>query len=321
MGAVVITEGLSRRFGEMTAVDELDLSIQEGEVFGFLGPNGAGKTTTIRLLNGLLRPTGGRARVFDLDPALDGATVRQLTGVLTETPSLYENLSGRENLAFFGEVHGIPAQKLPSRIDELLETFGLAERGDDLVGTYSRGMKQRLAIARALLHEPPLLFLDEPTAALDPAAARMVTTLIEQLSHEGGRTIFLCTHNLTEAQRLCDRVGLINRGVLRALGTPAELADRLWKTLNLEILLQPSPDEAALCALRALPGTRQVDAQRNRLLVEVESREQIPDVVEMLVKHGLKIYGVIPQERTLEDIYFQLQVDNLEGGNHELASD
>ncbi len=208
---VIETESLSRSFGPVRAVDGPTFQVYEGEVFGLLGPNGAGKTTTVRLLNGVLRPSGGRARVLGLDPVQDGCRLRQQTGVLTETPSLYERLTARENLSLFGALYGIPETKLSRRVARMLEEFGLADRADGRVGEFSKGMKQRLALARALLHEPPLLFLDEPTAGLDPEAARQVTEMIARLSRKEGRAVFLCTHNLTEAQRLCDRVAVMGR--------------------------------------------------------------------------------------------------------------
>lgn len=310
MSRVIIAEGLTRRFGSHLAVDRLDLYVDAGEVFGFLGPNGAGKTTTVRLLNGLLNPSAGRAFIFGQDVAQRSADIRRRTGVLTEAPSLYDALTARHNLTFFGDLYDIPRTELQAKVDASLSQLGLAGRADDRVATYSKGMRQRLAIARALLHEPPLLFLDEPTAGLDPAAARMVTDLIAQLSHRQGRTIFLCTHNLTEAQRLCDRVGVIDEGRLRALGTPEQLARDLWTGLWVEIDLRGPISSAVEGALAGLPGVRGHSAVDGVLKVELESDKAIPAVVSAVAAAGGRIYRVVPKEHSLEEIYFQIQ------GNH-----
>jgi len=307
MVPVIATESLSRSFGPIRAVDGLTFQVHEGEVFGLLGPNGAGKTTTVRLLNGVLRPSGGQARVLGLDPAQDGCRLRQQTGVLTETPSLYERLTARENLALFGALYGIPETELARRVDRMLEEFGLADRADSRVGEFSKGMKQRLALARALLHEPPLLFLDEPTAGLDPEAARQVTEMIARLSHREGRTVFLCTHNLTEAQRLCDRVAVMDRGRLLALGTLEELSRTLWPGLPVEIGLGAPLTDAAVGALRHLPGVRDVQHEGLQLTVNVTGESTIPAVVETLVREGARILRVIPRQPSLEEIYFAIR--------------
>jgi ABC-2 type transport system ATP-binding protein len=307
MAEAILTEGLTRHFGPKVAVNHLDLRVAQGEVFGFLGPNGAGKTTTVRLLNGVLTATAGRAFVLGYDVATDGSEIRRRTGVLTETPSLYEALTARENLLIYGDLYGVPEDKLPRRVEALLEQFGLGERADERVGSYSKGMKQRLAIARALLHEPPLLFLDEPTASLDPLAARMVWDMIQDLSHREGRTIFLCTHNLAEAQRLCDRVGVIDHGVLQAVGTPRELARQLWHGLWVEVDLHGEPPASVSEALGRLPAVLSRSVDHGKLLLEVEDEESIPEVVAAIAAAGGRIYSVTPREHTLEEIYFEIQ--------------
>lgn len=307
---VITTEGLTRAFGDKIAVKGLDLSVRQGEVFGFLGPNGAGKTTTVRLLNGVLRASEGDARVLGLDVATQASEIRAQTGVLTETLSLYEPLTARENLLFSGDLYGVSEDKLPGRANALLQEFGLGERADDRVGTYSRGMKQRLAVARALLHEPTLLFLDEPTSGLDPGAARMVTRVIEELSHREGRTIFLCTHNLAEAQRLCDRVGVIDRGVLQAVGAPQDLARQLWQGLWVEIDLRGAPSSRVTLALQSIPSVLDRSMEGDRLLLRIDREESIPDVVSAIYAAGGRIYSVMPRQHTLEDIYFRIQGDD-----------
>jgi ABC-2 type transport system ATP-binding protein len=315
MQPVIVAEGLTRRFGAFVALDKLDLQVNQGEVFGFLGPNGAGKTTTVRLLNGVLDITEGRAQVLGMEVSQHPAEVRRQTGVLTESPSLYDALTARENLRFFGDLYGVPVKQLPERISLALEEMGLSERADDRVGAYSKGMRQRLAIARALLHEPSLLFLDEPTSGLDPVAARMVTTLIRKLCHQQGRTIFMCTHNLAEAQRLCDRVGVIDRGVLRAIGTPQELARQLWQGLWVEIDLRGQPSPAVQAALGRLPAVRTQTLEEDLLVLELSAETAIPDVVAAIVGAGGRVHRVLPREHTLEEIYFEIQGSNRRPAN------
>jgi ABC-2 type transport system ATP-binding protein len=313
---VIMTERLSRRFGETQAVDALTLDVHRGEVFGFLGHNGAGKTTTVRLLNGVLAPSEGHARVLGMDPATEGAALRQRTGVLTETPSLDEKLTARENLTIYAELYDVPKTAIPDRVMTLLDDFALADRADELVGGYSRGMKQRLALARTLLHTPALIFLDEPTAGLDPVVTRHVHELIQRLSHQGGRTVFLCTHNLTEAQKLCDRVAVLDHGQLVALGTPRDLGQSLWKGVRLEIELDKAQADAALEAARAVPDVREITwhADTETATAWVPDRERVPALLNALVNAGGRVYRLSPQEPTLEDVYFALHEHRIEEG-------
>jgi ABC-2 type transport system ATP-binding protein len=298
---------LSRRFGDIQAVNEVTLTVERGEVFGLLGPNGAGKTTLVRLLNGVLAASEGKATVLGYDVATHGSEVRARTGVLTETPSLYERLSARENLRFFGTMYGVAEAELPRRVDELLKLFGLTERANDRVGGFSKGMKQRLALARTMIHQPEILFFDEPTAGLDPEAARQVTELIEQLSQEAKRTIFLCTHNLDEAQRLCNRVGVISKGRLLAVGTPAELARKLWQTTWVDFVLKAKPGDGLLVTVGALEGVTNIKLDDTHLAVEVRDVGWTPRVVARVVESGGQIMRVNPREHSLEEIYFTLQ--------------
>jgi ABC-2 type transport system ATP-binding protein len=304
--AVIAVDGLTRRFGDVVAVDGLTLEIHPGEVFGFLGHNGAGKTTTVRLLNGLLAPDDGTTRVLDLEPLNDGPALRRHTGVLTETPSLDERLTGRENLEIYADLYGVPHTEVASRIESLLEGFELAHRADEKAGTYSKGMKQRLALARALLHEPDILFLDEPTSGLDPVGARRVHELIARLSREQQRTVLLCTHNLAEAQKLCGRVAVLEQGRLVALGTPAELARRLGRSQRLEIDVEPEHVPASLEVIDARFGISDPAVENGTITVIGAERETIPDLVASLVGAGVRIYGITPQEPSLEDVYFAL---------------
>ncbi len=302
---IIVTHGLTRRFGDTVAVDGLTLEVYPGEVFGFLGHNGAGKTTTVRLLNGILTPSAGQARLLGLDPMADGSALRRQTGVLTETPSLDERLTARINLSLYADLYGVPKTEVKRRVEELLAAFDLTERADDKAGTYSKGMKQRLALARTVVHEPALLFLDEPTAALDPVAARQVHEMILRTAR-AGRTVFINTHNLVEAQRLCDRVGVMEHGRLVAFGTPHELARRLVRNVSVEFELASGSVDLARQALQAMPIQASPGQRNGTLVVSGADREAIPDLISTLVNSGVRIYQVTPQEPTLEDVYFAL---------------
>ena len=308
---VIQISSLSRRFGEKNAVDQLTLDVRPGEIFGFLGHNGAGKTTTVRLLNGVLEPSAGGARVLGLDPQTDGPALRAQTGVLTETPSLDERLTARENLSTYAELYNVPRLEVSARVQSLLEEFELSDRADDKVGGYSKGMKQRLALARALLHKPAVLFLDEPTAALDPVAARHVHTLVERLARREGCTVFLCTHNLVEAQKLCDRVAVMEQGRLVALGTPAELTRQYVRRLDVDLEVDPSQLESALQILQQLPRlvTGAPNLEKDTVTLTLSGWEAIPELLAVLVQNGLRVYRLAPRETNLEDVYFALHGD------------
>ncbi len=303
---VLIAQGLARAFGEVVAVDGLSLQVRRGEIFGFLGHNGAGKTTSVRLLNGVLRPDQGHVQVLGLDPTSQGPELRRRTGVLTETPALEERLTARENLLFYAELYGLAPERMTERVEALLEIFNLASRADDRVSGFSKGMKQRLALARALVHEPEILFLDEPTSGLDPVAARAVRRLVARLSREEDRTVILCTHNLIEAQTLCDRVAVLKAGRLMALGRPADLARRWGRNLRLDFEVSGATRGLALSVLRATPGVAELASEDGVISVLGIDRERVPDLVEALVGAGVRLYRVSPREPTLEDIYFAL---------------
>lgn len=307
MTYAIQAQNLERHFGSVRAVNDVSFAVEPGEVFGMLGPNGAGKTTLVRLMNGVIEPSAGSAHVFGLDAITQGDDVRRLTGVLTETPALYERLTARANLTFFGTLYGVPEAELPRRVDDLLERFGLKERADDRAGGFSKGMKQRLALARTLIHEPKVLFLDEPTAGLDPEASLQVTTLIEELSHQGGRTVFLCTHNLEEAQHLCDRVAVINQGRLLAVGTAGQLARGLWQGLWVDVTLQAAPEADFNQRLRGIPGVLDVTGEDHNLSVQVQEESAVPALVAGMVAAGGQILRVSPREHSLQEIYFKLQ--------------
>ncbi len=301
----ITAKGLRRSFDGRLAVDGISLDVKAGEVFGILGPNGSGKTTTVRLLNGLITPDAGEMRVLGLDPVTQGDQVRRRTGVLTESPSLNEGLSVYDNLEFYGTLYGIASHDLPGRIKRVLERMGLDSRMRDKAGGLSKGMKQRLAIARAILHEPPVLFLDEPTSGLDPEAAEQINALILDLKRQG-HTVFLCTHRLTEAERVCDRFAFFSQGRILAAGTKADLERRVDDALRVELEFDGAIPSA-------LPGER--DGQILR--IAVRARAEIADMVEAAVQSGGRIVRVSPLTPSLEAIYFTLQ--HRSEAPHELA--
>ncbi len=259
MKVVIRADKLSKYYGkggEIKAVDELDLEVYEGETFGLLGPNGAGKTTTVRLLNCIIKPTSGSATVNGYDILKKETEVKRVTGLLAESPGLYEKLSAHEFLEFMAALYDVPNDILAKRIDDLLKLFGLHERGDYLLEGYSRGMKQKILIASALIHDPPILFFDEPTSMLDPRAALMVKDLIKKLADTAGKTIFICSHILPIVEELCDRIGIINQGRLIAIGTVDEIITQT-KTKTLEeafIAITGGVEEKELLAWREQKG-------------------------------------------------------------------
>jgi ABC-2 type transport system ATP-binding protein len=308
---VIQISSLTRRFGETNAVDQLTLEVQAGEIFGFLGHNGAGKTTTVRLLNGVLESTSGKAKVLGLDPQAQGPALRARTGVLTETPSLDERLTARDNLSIYADLYNVPLEDVSARVNYLLTEFELADRADEKVGGYSKGMKQRLALARALLHKPEVLFLDEPTSGLDPVAARHVNSLVENLARREGCTVFLCTHNLVEAQKLCDRVAVMEHGHLVALGTPSELTRQYVKRLDVDLEVDPAQMELVLQILQGLPQLVIGSPKREKdiLTLTLSGRGAIPELLNILVQKGVQVYRLAPQEANLEEVYFALHGD------------
>ncbi len=297
---MIETQGLTRRFGPRVAVDGLDLDVARGEVFGFLGPNGAGKTTTIRMLAALIAPTGGSATVAGHRLGEANREIRRRVGVLTETPGLYRRLSARDNLLFFARLY--PVQEPERQVERYLRMFELWDRKDEPAGSFSKGMRQKLAIARALLHEPEILFLDEPTAGLDPEAAKTVRDLIETLRSKD-RTIFLCTHNLDEADRLCDRIGLFRTRML-AVGDPVALKEEMYGRRTVVHLASPSPGiEQAL----DLPFIKKVERLDDRLIVSLgDPDRENPALIRRLVELGADVRFVNELRVSLEDLYLDL---------------
>jgi len=308
---VIRIENLSKKFDGTLAVGNLTLRVRQGEVFGFLGPNGAGKTTTVRMLAALISPTAGTAWVNGHQIGLEDDAIRAGVGILTETPGLYPRLNAQENLRLFAKLYGV--SDVDTQVKKYLCMLGLWERRDEPVGGFSKGMRQKLAIARALLHEPPVLFLDEPTSALDPEAARVVRDFIEELSGQG-RTIFICTHNLDEADRLCDRIAIIKQQLVR-VDTPVALRRGLYGRSVLIWLQAVTPE--LIAAVEALPFVKSVSQIDGRLRVALDDPEaQNPAVIRALVEAGGAVQFVQEEEHSLEQIYFDL----MEETNHANAN-
>ncbi len=299
--AMIVTEGLTRRFGDTVVVDDVSLSIGEGEIFGLLGPNGAGKTTTLRMIAGLIGVTSGRATVdgSDVTDPRAVATVRSIVGVLPEEPGLSGDLTAVATLDFFGRLYGLSRAARAERTEALLHRLGLFDRRDQVVSTYSKGLKQRLALARALVHDPRVVLLDEPTANLDPEAARVVREVLVELAGDG-RTVVLNTHRLDEVERLCHRVGVLNTRLMR-VGTPSSL--RAGAAGLVEVDLE-RVDAAHLAALEALGVA--VTARGHRLEVEVTANRSTADVVAALVGAGARVTGVERSRESLEDAYLSI---------------
>ena len=305
MGELAIsTNGLTKRFKETTAVDGIDLDVATGTVYGLLGPNGAGKTTTIHLLLGLLQPTSGSAMVLGYDTVRQGGEIRARVGALLEHHGLYERVSAERNLDYFGRINGVPLGERNARIRDALQNIGLWERRHELVGKWSKGMKQKLAIARALLHRPPLVFLDEPTAGHDPASAKELRDQLRELVRTQGGTVFLSTHNLNEAESLCARVGIVQRGRLLAQSSPGELRTR--GTLPRLVIEASGVTDKVLMQLRKEKPVANVNQRDGRVEIDLHHAAPAAPIVALLVKGGAAVEEVHKEKASLEEAYIQL---------------
>ncbi len=305
---MIKTENLTKKFNDHVAVDRLTLDIAQGEVFGFLGPNGAGKTTTVRLLTSLIAPTAGRATVLNYEIGRDDQAIRAHVGILTETPGMYDRLTAWRNLLIYAKLYEV--ENPERQVEKYLQMLGLWERRNDAAGTFSKGMKQKLAIARTLLHEPRVLFLDEPTAGLDPEASKLVRDFIAELRGEG-RTIFICTHNLDEADRLCDRVAVF-KSRLRVVDSPSRLRQQLYGRQVVFHLAETA--ESHLSVITDLPFIKEAKAVDSKLVVALDDPESHnPEIIRLLVQAGARIQFVGELRHTLEDVYLQLVKDEDDG--------
>lgn len=302
---MIRTEELTRTFNGTVAIEGLDLEVSEGEVFGFIGPNGAGKTTTVRILCCLIGATSGRAFIGENECGRepDSMYIRQMVGLLPEAPGLYERLSAYRNLDFYGRLYGVKDGERAERIKQLLMMLKIWNRKDEAVSTFSKGMRQKIAIARALVHRPRILFLDEPTAGLDPEAARTVRRFILDLKREGG-TIFLNTHNLYEAERLCDRIGVLKTRLI-AMGSPDDLSRRFWSRTTLVRLRSLTPQ--IVNAIKALDFVTDVREEDGRLFIALDDpEERNPVIAKTIVDRGGEIQNISEFKRGLEEVYLKL---------------
>jgi ABC-2 type transport system ATP-binding protein len=299
--AAIIVRGVSKRYGSLTALDSFDLEVARGEIFALLGPNGAGKTTLIRILTTLMKPTSGAAYVSGLDTALQGREIRRLIGVVPQENSLDRYLTARENLELHARLHSMEPKKYKGKIDELLELFGLAGRQNDFPDTFSGGMQRRLVVARALIHDPAVLFLDEPTTGLDPQARRAVWDYIRSIA--GKMTIFLTTHYLEEAEHLCERVAIMDHGRLITMGSSAELKSRLTGGAKYEIEFAEGCENFAE-VLRKMACVGELEINGRVVTVNLEQWECLAEVVSAL--NGAELRRISLKERTLEEVFISL---------------
>jgi ABC-2 type transport system ATP-binding protein len=301
---MIEAQSLAKRFGAKVAVDDISFSVAEGQIHGLLGPNGAGKTTTTRILACLLRPDRGRAWVAGYDVATHPAQVRESIGILTEVPGLYERLNAYEYLDFFGQVHGLAGATRRARVEGLMRLLDVWDMRNQRLRSFSKGMKQKIAIARALIHEPRVLFFDEPTAALDPEAARTVRDHLVQLIGRERRTVLLCTHNLAEAERICTRLSIVQSGRAIAEGTPAELKARVSRPVHLRLTaVLPSYVEL----VRSVPGVGKLTTRDGVISYWTDDETTVnPEVVRQLVGSGADVVSVQVEPIALEDAYLHL---------------
>lgn len=307
--SIIHTEHLSRSFGTVKAVDDLSLEVPAGIVFGFLGPNGAGKTTTIHLLLGLLEPTKGKASVLGFDIRTHSSEIRARSGALLEYVGLYERMSAEDNLDFYGRIYHMSAPNRRARSKELLTHLNLWERRKDRVGNWSRGMKQKLAVARALFHHPPLVFLDEPTAGFDPVAAAALRDDLVSLVAREGTTVFLNTHNLAEAEWLCTQVGVIRQGKLLVVGSPDELRAR-WGGPQ-AVIVGSGFTEQTLSLLRDRPEVAKVELHSGggHLVIDLRGEHKIAPLINLIVCSGGEIEEVRRGKASLEDVFLTLMTE------------
>ena len=296
----ILAENLTKTFGDFVAVDSISFAIEEGEIFGLLGPNGAGKTTTISMLSTMLKPTAGKARINGCDILDREDGVRKSIGIVFQDQSLDEELTAYENMDFHGRLYRIPGEQRKEKISKLLALVGLEDRRHDLVKTYSGGMRRRLEIARGLLHEPKVLFLDEPTLGLDPQTRNHLWEYIERLNEEKGITIILTTHYMEEADRLCDRVAIIDHGVIIAMDTSQALKNQIGG----DVVTIHSPDPDAIADVLKAPWVANVERRDGSVILSMQDAEhRIPGIVADLHRHNIPITSLSVHKPTLEDVF------------------
>ena len=304
MNPVIEAEKLVKTFGNnITALDNVNLSIERGSAFGFLGPNGAGKTTTVRLLNGLLKPSSGKIRVLEKTVPGESDFLRQKCGVLTDT-NLYERLTAFENLHVWGRIFEIPQTELEVRIKRLLEMLGLEERKNNLVSAFSKGMKQKLSIARALINDPEIIFLDEPTAGLDPEAAKDIIQYLKHMVKDGKRTVFLCSHRLEEVEELCDTIAIINRGKILIEGSVSGIINSTWKEHHFTIETNCALGGNLISEIRNAPQVSACRQNGSEIELMLKQRNGVSGIIRKILGTGAEIYAVAEKKHDLKDVYF-----------------
>jgi ABC-2 type transport system ATP-binding protein len=294
---MISIKGLSKSFGSIKALDNLYLDVKKGELLGIIGPNGAGKTTAIRIISCILKPDQGDVQVDGYSVHKDPLKIKSIIGYLPEEPNLYERFKARDLLKYFSELYGVPREDINPRIDELLELVGMTHRADDRINTFSKGLRQRIGIARALVHDPQVIIFDEPTMGLDPATSQTIRNFINQL--KGEKTIILCTHYMDEADQLCDRVALLDQGCIRDMGTPQDLKSKVHGDLILKIRVINSlkSDKKNICALSSVET---METLGDTYIISLKSREEISQIMDVL---GSRVLAVNTKEPTLEDVF------------------
>ena len=303
----VETRDLTKLYGKLKAVDDLNLEIEESEIYSLLGPNGAGKTTTVRMLTGLLEPTLGGARVLGMDIGENIQEIRGRVGLLTETPALYERLTVGQNLDFFAKLYKVPSEEIKPRIEEIIDLFEIEDKLDEPAGALSKGMKQKVAIARAMFHNPELIFLDEPTASLSPESAKVVRDQIVKLAKKEQRTFFICTHNLFEAERLSTRVGIINHGKLVAQGSPAQLREmRMDETITVFRFAKWDKSYSSFLKSLEIDIMDEIEELKSISVNIHDIEKDMPEIINSISDKKLPLIEVKHEYPTLERIYLEL---------------
>ncbi|WXG42594.1 MAG: ABC transporter ATP-binding protein [Promethearchaeati archaeon SRVP18_Atabeyarchaeia-1] len=309
MSEIIAAEGLTRAFGNVMAVDHVSFSVKKGEIFGFLGPNGAGKTTTVRLLCGLIRPDDGKASVDGHNVATQANEVRSIVGLLPEPElaGLYERMTPLENLEYFARLYGVPESEIKGRERELLDMMELWPRRNDRIATFSRGMRQKVSIARAIINDPQVLFMDEPTTGLDPATAKSFRDWLANFCKQLNRTVFLCTHNLPEAESICDRIAIINKGKIATIGGTRELEGSLWKRRVFTVTLLSALEKGDSGKLAEIGSIENIKISRNTVRYETDvPNEANPQIIQKILQLGGKIVTLQEERKTLEDVYLKI---------------
>ncbi len=293
---MITISSLTKYFGKIHALDNLNLEIKKGELLGLIGPNGAGKTTAIRIICGILKPDHGDVVVGGYSVLKDPIKVKSMIGYLPEEPNLYERFKARDLLKYFGELYGVPKDILDDRVIELLELVGMEKRAEHRINTFSKGLRQRVGIARALIHDPEIIIFDEPTMGLDPATSISIRNFIEGL--KGEKTIILCTHYMDEADALCDRVAILNGGKIRDMGTPDYLKEKIHGQTILQIKIKsPNVDSESISSFNSVEN---VTLKGNEILISLNSKDEISDIVNLI---GHNLVSVNTKEPTLEDVF------------------